>query len=113
MHVITTTAELDAFADRAVAAEFLCVDTEFMRESTFYSQLCLIQAATPDEECIIDPLAEGIDLEPLLELMADERLLKVMHSARQDLEIFYELMGEVPAPLFDTQIAAMALGYGD
>ena len=113
MHVITTTQELEAFADRAVAADFLCVDTEFMRESTFYSQLCLIQAATPGEECIIDPLAEGIDLEPLLELMADERLLKVMHSARQDLEIFYELMGEVPGPLFDTQVAAMALGYGE
>ena len=113
MQIITQNDQLEEFADHAIASDFLCVDTEFMRESTFYSQLCLIQAATPDRECIIDPLADGLDLEPLLELLADERLQKVMHSARQDLEIFYEIMGEVPAPLFDTQIAAMALGYGD
>jgi ribonuclease D len=111
--VITDTSTLEAYCDRAVSAEFLCVDTEFMRESTFYSQLCLIQVATPDEEFIIDPLAESIDLEPFLDLLADDRLLKVMHSARQDMEIFYDIMEEVPKPLFDTQIAAMALGFGD
>jgi len=113
MDVITDTKTLETYCDRAVNADFLCVDTEFMRESTFYSQLCLIQVATSDEEWIIDPLAEGIDLEPFLDLLADDRLLKVMHSARQDMEIFFDIMKEVPKPLFDTQIAAMALGFGD
>lgn len=84
-----------------------------MRESTFYSQLCLIQAATDKEDAIIDPLAEGLDLAPFLEIMLDTNIIKVMHAARQDMEIFYDLCGKVPAPLFDTQIAAMALGFGD
>ena len=113
MDVIRTQSALESFCARAKGAEFLCVDTEFMRESTFYSQLCLIQAATPDEDCIIDPLADGIDLTPFLGLLNDPDLLKVMHSARQDLEIFYDINQKVPKPLFDTQIAAMALGYGD
>lgn len=84
-----------------------------MREKTFYSQLCLIQMATPDDEAILDPLADGIDLSPFLALLADKKLEKVMHAARQDMEIFYKLLGKVPAPLFDTQIAAMALGFGE
>lgn len=112
MHVIETQPELDSWCEAASNADFLCVDTEFMRESTFYSQLCLIQVATPDAEAIIDPLAD-IDLEPFLDLLADHDLTKVMHSARQDMEIFYDLNQTVPRPLFDTQIAAMALGYGD
>ncbi|MGB0906507.1 MAG: ribonuclease D [Maricaulaceae bacterium] len=113
MNVITTTESLQKFCDAARGHAFLCVDTEFMRESTFYSQLCLIQAATSDDEAIIDPLADGIDLAPFLELMMDSSIIKVMHAARQDVEIFYALCGAVPAPLFDTQVAAMALGFGD
>lgn len=113
MNVITTTSELTEFCNAASDKDFLCVDTEFMRESTFYSQLCLIQAATSDREVIIDPLAEGIDLAPFLALMMDNKITKVMHAARQDMEIFYMLCQAVPKPVFDTQIAAMALGFGD
>ena len=91
----------------------MCVDTEFMRDSTFWSKLCLIQASGPNCEGIIDPLADGLDMKPFLDLMMDPELTKVMHAARQDMEIFYALCDDVPAPLFDTQIAAMALGYGD
>jgi ribonuclease D len=89
------------------------VDTEFMRETTYYPKLCLIQMATPEEGVLVDPLAPGIDLKPFLELMADERVLKVFHSARQDLEIVWNMGGIVPHPLFDTQVAAMVCGYGD
>lgn len=113
MDVITTTEALNAFCDAAQHKDFLCVDTEFMRESTFYSQLCLIQAATDDSEAIIDPLAEGIDMSAFLALLMKPTIIKVMHAARQDMEIFYMLCKAVPAPLFDTQIAAMALGFGD
>ena len=113
MNVITTQAALEAYCAAAKSRPFICVDTEFMRESTFYSQLCLIQAATDQEDAIIDPLAEGIDLAPFLDIMLDENVIKVMHAARQDMEIFYDLCKQVPAPLFDTQIAAMALGFGD
>ncbi len=113
MIVITKTADLIEFCNAARGKDFLCVDTEFMRESTFYSQLCLIQAATSDSEVIIDPLAEGIDLAPFLELLMDSAITKVMHAARQDMEIFYMLCQGVPVPVFDTQIAAMALGFGD
>lgn len=84
-----------------------------MRESTYYSILCLIQAATDEDEVIIDPLADGLDLAPFMALMHNPDLQKVMHAARQDMEIFYQIDGKVPAPLFDTQIAAMALGFGD
>lgn len=111
--IITTTQELAAFCEKAKDKNFLCVDTEFMRESTYYSILCLIQISTDDDEAIIDPLAKGIDLAPLGELLMDPKLPKVMHAARQDLEIFYHHFGQVPAPVFDTQIAAMALGFGD
>ncbi len=113
IHTITDTATLAAFCDKAKDKEFLCVDTEFMRESTFFSILCLIQVSTDDDEAIVDPLAKGIDLEPLHKLLLDSKITKVMHAARQDLEIFYHLIGTVPAPVFDTQIAGMALGYGD
>ncbi len=110
---IKTTKDLTAFCDKAKDKPYLCVDTEFMRESTFYSILCLIQVSTDDDEAIIDPLADGIDLAPLGLLLNDPKLPKVMHAARQDLEIFYHHFGQVPAPVFDTQIAAMALGFGD
>ncbi len=113
MKVITKTDELAHFCAPLSAHAFITVDTEFMRERTYWPQLCLIQVASPDDEAIIDPMADGIDLAPLLEVMADENVTKVFHAARQDVEIFYQLMEKVPAPLFDTQVAAMACGYGD
>jgi ribonuclease D len=111
--VITDTAALAAFCARIADVPFVTVDTEFMRESTFWARLCLVQMASPDEAAIIDPLAEGIDLAPFYRLMADERVLKVFHAARQDIEIFVKQAGAVPHPIFDTQIAAMVCGYGD
>ena len=113
MNVITTQDALNAFCEGAAKKPFICVDTEFMRESTFYSILCLIQAATDDDEVIIDPLAEGLDLAPFNALLMDANIIKVLHAARQDMEIFYAMCGEVPKNIFDTQIAAMALGFGD
>ncbi|HRE43447.1 MAG TPA: ribonuclease D [Terricaulis sp.] len=113
MRLITTTADLAAFSRELAAARFVAVDTEFMRETTYWPKLCLIQAASPEAEAVIDPLAPGIDLSPFLELMGDEKVLKVFHAARQDLEIFLKLAGKLPSPVFDTQIAAMACGWGD
>ena len=95
------------------AADFITVDTEFMRERTYWAQLCLVQVAGPDEAAAIDALAPGIDLAPLFSLLHDPRRLKVFHAARQDLEIFHHMTGRVPAPLFDTQVAAMVCGFGD
>ena len=113
MRVIKTTDELEEFSKALRQREYAAVDTEFMRERTYWPILCLLQAAADDLEAIIDPLAEGLDLTPFLEVMADPNVVKIFHAARQDLEIFYKLIDEVPAPLFDTQIAAMACGYGD
>lgn len=112
MTPITSNAELAAFCDRLKGQPFVAVDTEFMRETTYWPKLCLIQAAGPDAAAVIDPLAEGLDLAPFLALMADESIAKVFHAARQDVEIFNNL-GVIPRPLFDTQIAAMAAGYGE
>jgi ribonuclease D len=92
---------------------FATVDTEFLRETTFWPILCVVQLATDEEALAIDALAEGLDLQPLLRLMADEGVVKVFHAARQDLEIFWKLAGVLPTPLFDTQVAAMVCGYGD
>lgn len=93
---------------------FITVDTEFLREKTYYPKLCLVQLSGPDKQAVaIDPLTKGIDLSPLFELLANESILKVFHAARQDLEIFYNLTGKVVSPIFDTQIAAMVCGYGD
>jgi len=113
MNVITTQDALNQFCEAASKKSFMCVDTEFMRESTFYSILCLIQAATDDDEVIIDPLEEGLDLAPFNALLMNANIIKVMHAARQDMEIFYTMCGAVPTNIFDTQIAAMALGFGD
>ena len=113
MNVIKTQAELDAFCQKASKRPFICVDTEFMRESTFYSILCLIQAATDEDEAIIDPLAKDLNLKPFNALLLNNDVVKVLHAARQDMEIFYKLCSKVPENIFDTQIAAMALGYGD
>jgi ribonuclease D len=112
MTPITTTAELTAFCDRIKGQPFVAVDTEFMRETTYWPKLCLIQAATPTDEAVIDPLADGIDLEPFLAVLRDPNILKVFHAARQDVEIFNNLQA-MPRPLFDTQIAGMAAGFGE
>jgi ribonuclease D len=113
MDLITNNVTLDAFCKSLSRTPFITVDTEFMRETTYWPVLCLIQIAGPDDAKAIDPLAPGIDLSPLIALLDDPSILKVFHAARQDLEIFYQLMGHVPAPLFDTQVAAMVCGFGD
>ena len=113
MSLITTTAALAEVCKSLSRADYLTVDTEFMREGTFWPRLCLLQIAGPDDAVAVDPLAEGIDLTPVLELMADASIVKVMHAARQDMEIFFHMTGELPRPLFDTQVAAMVCGFGD
>ncbi|CAA7627741.1 Ribonuclease D [Candidatus Terasakiella magnetica] len=113
MPMISDTASLAAFCQRLKSAQFITVDTEFMREKTYWPILCLVQLGGPDEARAIDPLAPGMDLSPLFELMADTNVLKVFHAARQDVEIFLHLSGAVPTPLFDTQVAAMVCGFGD
>ncbi|WP_394761052.1 ribonuclease D [Phenylobacterium sp.] len=112
MMPITTTAELAVFCDKLKGQPFVAVDTEFMRETTYWPKLCLIQAAAGSAEACIDPLAEGLDLEPFLEIMRDASILKVFHAARQDVEIFNNLKA-MPVPLFDTQVAGMAAGFGE
>ncbi len=113
MVIVTDNETLETVCTGLRKSKFFAVDTEFLRESTYWSKLCLIQVAGGDVEAIIDPLADGLDLRPFLEVMADPEIIKVFHAARQDLEIFYRLMGQVPLPLFDSQIAAMAAGLGD
>lgn len=113
MKLIANTSELAAACERLAAHPFVTVDTEFMRETTFYSKLCLIQMASPEEGLLIDPLAEGIDLAPFMALMTNEAVVKVFHSARQDVEIVWNMGRVIPTPLFDTQVAAMVCGYGD
>src|SRR5579872_5105385 len=113
MDLITTTAELAAFCQRLAKHRVITVDTEFLRETTYYPLLCVVQMASAEEAAVIDALAEGIDLKPLYQLMADEKVLKVFHAARQDIEIIWHQAGIIPHPIFDTQVAAMALGYGD
>ena len=110
---ITDTGSLDDFCNGLAGAEFIAVDTEFMREKTFYSQLCLVQVAGNGKAAAIDPLGGGIDLSPLFELLADTGVVKVFHAGRQDLEIFHNLTGGLPAPVYDTQVAAMVCGYGE
>lgn len=110
---ITDQNELAEFCDALSKHEFMCVDTEFHRETTYWPELCLIQASAPGVEGLIDPLADDLDIGPFLELIAEESRVKVFHAARQDLEIFNRLIGHPPGPIFDSQIAAMALGLGD
>ena len=113
MTLIAEQAALEAFCTELSGADFLAVDTEFMRDSTYWPKLCLVQIAGPKSAAAIDCLAEGLDLAPVLALMADGSLLKVFHAGRQDLEIFFHLTGKVPQPVFDSQLAAMVCGYGD
>jgi len=113
MQPITTTSELSAACRRMAAHPFVTVDTEFLRETTYYPLLCVAQMASPDEAVVVDALAPGIDLSPFYALMADERIMKVFHAARQDIEIVWHAAKSIPHPIFDTQVAAMVLGYGD
>ncbi len=113
METIVTTAQLAEFCARAAGYDFVTVDTEFLRESTYWPKLCLLQAATDDEAVLVDPLVAGLDLSPFFDLMANADVTKVFHAARQDIEIFVKLSGKVPVNVFDTQIAASVCGFGD
>ncbi len=113
MHLITTTLELAAACQRMGAHRFVTVDTEFLRETTYYPLLCVAQMASPEEAVVIDALAPGIDLAAFFTLMADAKVTKVFHAARQDIEIVWHRAKLIPRPIFDTQVAAMVLGYGD
>ena len=113
MDLITTTSDLAAACSRLAQHKVTTVDTEFLRETTYYPLLCVVQMASPDEAVVIDTLAPGIDLKPFFELMGNEAVLKVFHAARQDIEIVWHQSGTIPHPIFDTQVAAMVLGYGD
>ncbi|MBB4954333.1 ribonuclease D [Agrobacterium vitis] len=108
-----TTQDLEAACQTLAQSEFITIDTEFLRETTFWPQLCLVQMASPDLEVIVDPLADGIDLAPLFALMANPAVVKVFHAARQDIEIIFHLGNLIPHPIFDTQVAAMVCGFGD
>jgi ribonuclease D len=113
MHLIATTSELAAVCARLAKHPVITVDTEFLRETTYYPLLCVVQMASAEEAVVVDTLAQGIDLKPFFELMANEAVLKVFHAARQDIEIVWHQAAIVPHPIFDTQVAAMVLGYGD
>ena len=113
MDLITTTDELAAVCSRMAGHPFVTVDTEFLRETTYYPLLCVAQMASPAEAVVIDALATGIDLAPFFALMANEKIVKVFHAARQDIEIVWNMAKTIPHPIVDTQVAAMVLGYGD
>ena len=113
MSLITTTEELAAVCARLALHPYVTVDTEFLRETTFWPKLCVVQLASDDEAVAVDALAEGLDLKPFFDLMANKAVLKVFHAARQDVEIIWNLAKLIPTPLFDTQVAAMVCGYGD
>jgi ribonuclease D len=110
---ITEQSALEDLCGKLAESDFICVDTEFHRETTYWPELCLVQASAPGVEGLIDPLAEDLDIGPFLDLIAADNRIKVFHAARQDIEIFNRLIGHPPGPIFDTQVAAMALGFGD
>jgi ribonuclease D len=113
MRIVTTTPELKSLVSELTGAPYLALDTEFMRDQTYWPKLCLIQVASSGVEAIVDPLADGIDLAPFYELLKSPAVVKVLHAARQDIEIFHHQGGMIPNPLFDSQIAAMVCGFGD
>lgn len=113
MKTITTTADLADACTKCAKHPYVTVDTEFLRETTYWPKLCLIQMAVPDDAFLVDPLAEGLDLAPFFALMADESVIKVFHAGRQDIEIIHHLGKLIPSPMFDTQVAAMVCGFGD
>ena len=113
MTLITTTNSLSELCNKLKESEYVTVDTEFIREKTYWPDLCLIQIADNENAAVVDVLSPNINIEPLLNIMHDPKILKVFHAARQDLEIFFKLTNRLPQPLFDTQIAAMVCGFGD
>ena len=113
MELIKTNKELKEVCKILTKAKFITIDTEFIREKTYWSQLCLIQVCSDNIEVIIDPLEEEIDLTPFIKILNKKSVLKVLHSGRQDIEIFYKISGKIPSPIFDTQVAAMVCGFGD
>lgn len=113
MNMITTTDDLAAACERLARHPFITIDTEFLRETTFWPKLCVVQLASVDEALVVDALAEGLDLAPFFALMSNPDVLKVFHAGRQDIEIVWHLAGIIPTPVFDTQVAAMVLGHGD
>ncbi len=113
MRIIESTADLQELAQELSASPYVALDTEFMRDSTYWPKLCLIQISAPDVAAIIDPLADGIDLTPFFELIAKPEIIKVLHAGRQDIEIFWHKGRVIPDPLFDTQIVAMVCGFGE
>ena len=113
MSLISTTRSLSEVCSRLATHPFVTVDTEFLRETTFWPRLCVVQLASPEEAVAIDAMAEGLDLSPLFDLMAKPNITKVFHAARQDIEIIWKLAKLIPSPLFDTQVAAMVCGFGD
>lgn len=113
MDIITTTEALAAACSRFAKCDYVTIDTEFLRETTFWPELCLIQMASEEDALIVDPLAKDIDLAPFFELMADISVIKVFHAARQDIEIVVNRGDLVPHPIFDTQVAAMVCGFGE
>ena len=113
MQLIYQTKELNELCSRLSEKDFVAVDLEFIREKTYYPILCLIQIASDDEAAIIDPLAPDMDFSSFFKLMQNQKVVKVFHSCRQDVEILYKMSGKVPTPLFDTQIAAMVCGFGE
>lgn len=113
MEAITSNEALAAACERLARHPFVTVDTEFLRETTFWPKLCVVQIASPEEAVLVDALAEGLDLAPFYRLMGDERVMKVFHAGRQDIEIIWHQARLIPHPVFDTQVAAMVLGYGD
>jgi ribonuclease D len=113
MSTITTTAELAAAVKRFAKFDVVTVDTEFMRETTYWPKLCVIQMASPDEAVIVDAMSPELELDPFFKLMGNEKVIKVFHAARQDIEIVWHRGGLIPHPVFDTQVAAMVCGFGD
>ena len=111
--IITDTSELENFCERQCIASYITVDTEFIRDHTYWPKLCLLQVAGPNESALLDPLSPVIDMAPFFNLLVNSDVLKVFHAARQDFEIFFNLTGQIPTPVFDTQVAAMVCGFGD
>lgn len=112
MRIIENTKDLKTLCRELKKQKFITIDSEFVREKTYFPMLCLLQVGWLDDAAIIDPLAQGLDLEPFLKIMQNKKILKVFHSGRQDIEIFYNISGRIPIPVFDTQIAAMVAGFG-
>lgn len=113
INLIDSTQKLEEFCSELKKEPFIAIDLEFLREKNYYADLCLIQVASDSNAAIIDPLAKEINLQPFFEIMQDNKIVKVFHSGRQDIEIIYNLSGKIPSPLFDTQVAAMVFGYGE